>query len=218
MVSGLVRCSFVLRPARSLTPLNRSLLHQGLRTFHCFHARLDCYRLERKLPGGFLNSPTGVLRLSTAHKHGRAYRGVFSPKTSLRGGSFHRWRRRVWSRSGKGMGKSRLAGRAESSCECCPPPPGRDCTRPSASQTRGKWRHHAIHELVERFKQFLALIHQARYFSASGLSAFRSFGRNRPFLRISSPSNQISPPPHSGRWISTISQCTADRFPLSHSS
>jgi hypothetical protein len=29
------------------------LLHQGLRTFHYFHARLGCYRLERKLPGGF---------------------------------------------------------------------------------------------------------------------------------------------------------------------
>jgi len=43
------------------------LLHQGLRTFHRFHARLGCYRLERKLPGGFIYSPTGVLRLSTAH-------------------------------------------------------------------------------------------------------------------------------------------------------
>ena len=28
------------------------LLHQGLRTFHRFHARLGCYRLERKVPGG----------------------------------------------------------------------------------------------------------------------------------------------------------------------
>src|SRR5437870_2118674 len=46
------------------------LLHQGLRTFHRFHARLGCYRLERKLPGGFIYSPTGVLHLSTAHsKH-----------------------------------------------------------------------------------------------------------------------------------------------------
>ena len=33
------------------------LLHQGLRTFHRFHARLGCYRLERKLPGGFLSLP-----------------------------------------------------------------------------------------------------------------------------------------------------------------
>jgi hypothetical protein len=32
--------------------LLRSLLHQGLRTLHCFHARLGCYRLERTLPGG----------------------------------------------------------------------------------------------------------------------------------------------------------------------
>src|SRR5260370_3498505 len=46
------------------------LLHQGLRAFHCFHARLGWYRMERKLPGGFIYSPTGVLRLSTAHsKH-----------------------------------------------------------------------------------------------------------------------------------------------------
>ena len=45
------------------------LLHQGLRTFHRFHARLGCYRLERKLPGGFIYSPTGVLRLSTAHSN-----------------------------------------------------------------------------------------------------------------------------------------------------
>jgi len=45
------------------------LLHQGLRAFHCFHARLGCYRLERKLPGGFIYSPTGVLRLSTAHSN-----------------------------------------------------------------------------------------------------------------------------------------------------
>src|SRR6267142_1922903 len=52
MVSGPVRCSFALRPACSLTRLT-GLLHQGLRAFHCFHTRLGCYRLERKLPGGF---------------------------------------------------------------------------------------------------------------------------------------------------------------------
>ena len=52
MVSGLARCSFALRPARSLTPSFRSLLRQGLRTLRCLCARLDCYRLERKLPGG----------------------------------------------------------------------------------------------------------------------------------------------------------------------
>src|SRR2546428_8847983 len=51
---------------RLADPLS-GLLHQGLRAFHCFHARLGCYRLERKLPGGFIYSPTGVLRLSTAH-------------------------------------------------------------------------------------------------------------------------------------------------------
>src|SRR6266542_695047 len=52
MVSGPVRCSFALRPAGSLTR-RPGLLHQGLRAFHCFKARLGCYRLERKLPGGF---------------------------------------------------------------------------------------------------------------------------------------------------------------------
>jgi hypothetical protein len=45
------------------------LLHQGLRAFHRFHARRGCYRLERKLPGGFIYSPTGVLRLFTAHSN-----------------------------------------------------------------------------------------------------------------------------------------------------
>jgi hypothetical protein len=47
------------------------LLHQGLQTFHRFHVRLGCYRLECKLPGGFIYSPTGVLRLSTAHSNRR---------------------------------------------------------------------------------------------------------------------------------------------------
>src|SRR5579859_6192976 len=53
MVSGLAQCSFTLRPACSLTRVYSGLWHQGLRTFHCFHVRLGCYRLERKLPGGF---------------------------------------------------------------------------------------------------------------------------------------------------------------------
>jgi hypothetical protein len=34
-------------------------------------------------------------------------------------------------------------------------------------------------------------------------------------LRTSSPSNHTSPPPYSGRWISTRSQCTRERLPLS---
>ena len=62
---GFGTCSVFIRiTACSLAdPLPISgLLHQGLRAFHCFHARLGCYRLERKLPGGIL-SPTGVLRL-----------------------------------------------------------------------------------------------------------------------------------------------------------
>src|SRR5207302_1629058 len=52
----------------------------------------------------------------------------------------------------------------------------------------------------------------------AGLRGLRSLGTNIPFLRINSPSNQISPPPHSGRWMRTMSQWTAERFPLSHSS
>ena len=44
------------------------------------------------------------------------------------------------------------------------------------------------------------------YFKLAGFSGFKSFGTNWPSLRINSPSNQISPPPHSGRWISTMSQ------------
>src|SRR5208337_5336986 len=52
LVSGLARRSFALWPVHSLTRL-LGLLYQGLRVFHCFHTRLGCYRLERKLPGGF---------------------------------------------------------------------------------------------------------------------------------------------------------------------
>ena len=66
---GFGTCSAFIRiTACSLAdPLSSSgLLHQGLRAFHCFHTRLGCYRLERKLPGG-IYSPTGVLHLSTAH-------------------------------------------------------------------------------------------------------------------------------------------------------
>ena len=56
------------------------------------------------------------------------------------------------------------------------------------------------------------------YFKFAGFSGFKSFGTNSPFFRINSPSNHTSPPPHSGRWISTMSQCTAEWLPLSHSS
>ena len=68
-LDGFGTCSAFIRiTACSLAdPLSLSgLLRQGLRAFHCFHTRLDCYRLERKLPGG-IHSPTGVLHLSTAH-------------------------------------------------------------------------------------------------------------------------------------------------------
>src|SRR5208283_344450 len=33
------------------------------------------------------------------------------------------------------------------------------------------------------------------YFKLTGFSGFKSFGTNSPFLRTSSPSNHISPPP-----------------------
>ncbi len=67
MVSGLAQCSFALRPASLADSLFRSLLRQGLRALRYLCTRLDCYRRERKLPGGFSvfsDSPTRVLRLS----------------------------------------------------------------------------------------------------------------------------------------------------------
>jgi hypothetical protein len=56
MVSGLARCSFGLRPVGSLTHF-WAFCTKGFETFHCFHVRLGCYRLERKLPGGFIALP-----------------------------------------------------------------------------------------------------------------------------------------------------------------
>ena len=50
------------------------------------------------------------------------------------------------------------------------------------------------------------------------LSPCRSAGTNLPSLRSNCPSNQTSPPPKGGVWISTRSQCTTLRLPLSHSS
>jgi hypothetical protein len=57
-LDGFGTCSMFIRITACLLadPLS-GLLHQGLRTFHCFHARLGCYRLERKLPGGFIALP-----------------------------------------------------------------------------------------------------------------------------------------------------------------
>lgn len=54
-IDGFGTCSMFIRiTACSLADsLCRSLLRQGLRAVHCFPARLDCYRLERKLPDGF---------------------------------------------------------------------------------------------------------------------------------------------------------------------
>ena len=69
-LDGFWTCSMFIRiTACWLADPLSGLLHQGLRPFHCFHARLGCYRLERKLPGGVVDSPTGVLRLSTAHQN-----------------------------------------------------------------------------------------------------------------------------------------------------
>ena len=46
-----------------------------------------------------------------------------------------------------------------------------------------------------------------------------SFGsRKRPSLRMRVSSNQISPPPYSGRWMQTRSQWTAEWLPLGASS
>ena len=58
-IDGFGTCSmFIHITACSLADsLYRSLLRQGLRTVHCFPARLDCYRLERKLPGGIRTLP-----------------------------------------------------------------------------------------------------------------------------------------------------------------
>lgn len=56
------------------------------------------------------------------------------------------------------------------------------------------------------------------HFNFSGFSPFKSFGTKRPSLRITSPSKRTSPPPHSLRWMSTMSQCTALRLPLSATS
>jgi hypothetical protein len=60
-LDGFGTCSMFIRiTACSLADsLYRSLLHRGLRTVHCFPARLDCYRLERKLPGGIKLSHWG---------------------------------------------------------------------------------------------------------------------------------------------------------------
>ena len=55
------------------------------------------------------------------------------------------------------------------------------------------------------------------YRKFSGFNGCRSLGTNNPSWRISSSSNQMSPPPNSGRCTSTMSQCTAERLPLSHS-
>ena len=81
----------------------------------------------------------------------------------------------------------------------------------------------AVHKkskvLSPAMKEFLALLKKSSaFFRFFGFSGCRSFGRNIPSLRMRSPSNHTSPPPHSLRWISTMSQCTAERLPLSHSS
>ena len=54
------------------------LLHQGLRTFHRFHARLGCYRLERKLPGGFNTLPLEFCAFPRRAKTG-SYPSLVSP-------------------------------------------------------------------------------------------------------------------------------------------
>jgi hypothetical protein len=70
-LDGFGTCSMFIRITACLLadPLS-GLLHQGLRTFHYFHARLGCYRLERKLPGGFNALPLEFCAFSTAHQNG----------------------------------------------------------------------------------------------------------------------------------------------------
>ena len=73
-LDGFGTCSMFIRITACLLagPLS-GLLHQGLRTFHYFHARLGCYRLERKLPGGFTALPLEFCafprRTKTRSKH-----------------------------------------------------------------------------------------------------------------------------------------------------
>lgn len=64
------------------------LLHQGLRTFHYFHARLGCYRLERKLPGGFNALPLEFCAFPRRTKTGSKTIGAAAPVAA--GGSFAR--------------------------------------------------------------------------------------------------------------------------------
>ena len=82
--------------------------------------------------------------------------------------------------------------------------------------------------MVVTFTPHLGIAHQTRnnvihscdspYSSSdsrfSGFRHFRSSRTNRPSLRISTSSNQISPPPYSGVWIWIRSQWTADLLPL----
>jgi DNA-binding transcriptional LysR family regulator len=55
--------------------------------------------------------------------------------------------------------------------------------------------------LSPAMKQFLAILKELRRITSRflGLSGRNSLGRNKPSLRMSWPSNQTSPPPHSGR-------------------
>ena len=52
------------------------------------------------------------------------------------------------------------------------------------------------------------------HFRFSGLRHSSSGSTKRPSLRTSTSSKYISPPPHSGVWMQTRSQCSADSLPL----
>ena len=60
LLSVRYRCSLRARQITQSDPL-----HRRLRSLRCLRDRSDCYRLERKLPGG--PTPTEGPRLSTAH-------------------------------------------------------------------------------------------------------------------------------------------------------
>jgi hypothetical protein len=63
MVSGLAQCSYILRPARSLTPFTGAFYAKGFEHFIASMLASAATGWNESCRVGFLNSPTGVLRL-----------------------------------------------------------------------------------------------------------------------------------------------------------
>jgi len=78
--------------------------------------------------------------------------------------------------------------------------------RPATNQQQRGRQNNCRHRLPRLIHPFLS--------NWSGFSFCNGLGTKRPSWRTSLPSNQISPPPHSLRWMLTMSQCTADLLPL----